>query len=625
MPGVSVARRDGGLEADAFRRSLESVRFFDDYGEEWLVNRPGVTAAATGYDDYPVRSVEADGATAILEGHLYDVDGEDEVEAHLRDVAAWVREDDVAQLSAWVSGRDGDFVVYVVGEGGGVTVVNDAFGRLPLFHATVGGATVLSRELKFVREFARRAGEPVAVDAMGVAQTLLFGYRLGPRTLFSGVSRVPPGSLVRFPDSADADPDVTRLHGFSFGGDSHADRGVEENAAALASLFRDACRDRTAVGEREGRETVLALSGGLDSRAVAAGFHAIGADFRAATFDRSDGSASDEVRAARAVAETLDVEWTEYEASGSAALRETLLSTKQGMNDLRLSFLLDFLDSVGEGRGATYVTGDGGDKAFPDHTPPRSFEDVDDLVDYVVSSNRIFSPEEAAGVAGVSEEALLESVRARVESYPEGDLRARYVHFLIRERGMNWLFDGEDRNRYYHWTVSPFYSLPFFRYALNCPDGQKRGNELYRAFLAELEPAVLDVEYVNFGAPITSIEYRAKQFVYDALARHPDLRARAVDLIKRVKNDRTVSAPEVARAVREQVRGSDAIGRALSAEAVERIVENPAGHSEPAMYHLYTVTSLVERCAEPGGETRDGERSEGERPGGERPVSGAPR
>lgn len=283
-----------------------------------------------------------------------------------------------------------------------------------------------------------------------------------------------------------------------------------------------------------------------------------------------------------------------------AALREPLLETKQGMNDLRLFFLLDFLSQVGEGRGATYVTGDGGDKAFPNHTPPRSFDDVSDLVRYVGSSNRVFSPAEAAGVAGVSEEALLDSVGERIESYPEDDLRARYVHFVIRERGMNWLGNGEDRNRDYHWSVSPFYSLSFFRYALSCPDGQKRGNELYRAFLAELEPAVLDVEYVNFGAPITSVEYRAKQFVYDALARHPGLRARVVDLVKRVKKDRTVATPEVAWAIGEQVSEREAIARALSADRIVRIVRNPAAHSEPAMYHLYTVTSLVERCSEPG-------------------------
>ena len=622
MPGVSIARQRGGLDSEAVAAALDSACFFDDYGVEWFLDGPDLAAAATGYDDYPVRTVEVDGATVVLEGHLYGVEAGDgasaggtdaSVEAHLRDVAEWIRADEVAELSSWVADRDGDFVVYVLDdETGEVAVLNDAFGRLPLFHARVGGTTVVSRELKVVREVAERAGDPVAIDRMGVAQTLLFGYRLGPRTLFSGVERVPPGSLLRF-EGDGAEPEITRLHEFAFGSKPHADRGVEENATALASLFSESCRARAEVGEREGRETVLALSGGLDSRAVAAGFDAVGADFTTATFDRSDGSAADEVRAARAVAEALGVEWREYEASGSPSLRGTLLSTKQGMNDLRLSFLLDFLGSVGEGRGATYVTGDGGDKAFPDHTPPRSFADVDDLLRYVVSSNRIFAPGTAAEVAGVSEEALLETVRERLESYPESDLGARYVHFLIRERGMNWLFDGEDRNRYYHWSVSPFYSFPFFQYALSCPDDQKRGNELYRAFLAELDPAVLDVEYVNFGAPITSLEYRAKQFVYDALARHPELRSRAVDLLKRVKDDRTVAAPEVAAAIREQVRESDEVRRALSADGIERIVGDPAGHSEPAMYHLYTITSLVERCAAPAGGRAgaDGARSDG--------------
>ncbi|AQL44654.1 hypothetical protein BV210_17975 (plasmid) [Halorientalis sp. IM1011] len=581
MPGVSIVREAGG-DAAGFDAALSAVRFFDEYRTTVHYDGDDLTVASTGYDGYPVRTVETEHGCVVLEGYLYDVDDAD---AHLADVAEWVATDDRTALRSWVRDRDGDFLVVVVDETEETaTVVPDALGRLPLYHAEIDGATVVSRELKLIRELAEIRDEPVGVDDLAVAQSLLFGYRLGTGTLFDSVDRLPPAATL----SVGEDREVSRLFRHDFGATVYDHRSPDENAAQLADLFETACENRTALPGG----TVLALSGGLDSRAVAGAFEATGVDFTAATFDRPDGSASDEVRAAASVADALDVDWQQYVAHDTDEHRETLLELKQGMNYLRLSFLVDFLERLDPPRGAaTYVTGDGGDKVFRDMRPSRSFADRGEMVDYAIAANSIFDASEAAAIAGVPEERLRASVRDRFEQYPESDHRDAYVHFLVRERGMNWLYQGEDRNRYYYWSVSPFYSQSFFRAAMQCPPDQK-GPEFYQRFLRQFAPELVDIEYVNFGASITSAEYRVKRFVYDTLSRYPSLQDAVVDVVKRLGNDSTVSAPEVVEDIEREL-AADGVERTLSTAAVEDVVHNPDAYSEPEMYHLLTVATLV--------------------------------
>ena len=580
MPGLNLVHAPGGIDDDAFAESLESVHFFDGYSTTEHPLDDGTRLAATGYDEYPVRAVETEAFTVLLEGRLYDVT---DVEAELRTVARRLAADDAAFLSEWVQHRDGEFLVLAFDRrSGDLALVTDALGRLPVYHATVGDAVVVSRELKFVREFARRLGAPLRVDRRSVAQLLLFGYPLGSRTVFAGVHQVPPGSCVRVGD----DIDVTSLTRLDVEEKRHSDRSREANARALTARFVEACANRADLPG----PTVVSLSGGLDSRAVAAGYDEVGTSFTAATFEQP-GNATREAHVAERIADALGVDWELCTVSDSPDLRSTLLETKQGMNYLQMAYVLDFFEQLRARHGSlTYVTGDGGDKAFPDLSPPRRFASLDELTRYTVEENSKFSLEQAANLTGVDEATLLDSVRARLRSYPESDLGEKYVHFLVRERGVNWLNHGEDRNRYYFWSTSPFYSLPFFRYALNCPNDQKRRNKLYVAFLSELAPDLVEIPYANFGARLDSSEYRLKQFVYDALTRYPTLKRLAVSLLKR---DYAQSYPKVEALIRERLESEHGFDY-LSRETVRRVVRGDDSCSRRSLYYLFTVLSLAE-------------------------------
>lgn len=558
MPGVSVVVGRDALPAGAVADALETARFADDYRVETLLDCGGTVVGWSGYDAYPLTRHETDDWALFLEGKLYAPPAADRA-AELVRVAEWVAGGEDEDLDGWIRTCDGDFLLVAVEKSSGEAfVLTDAFARLPVYRARVGGAAVVSREMGVVRSLAAAAGEPVGADRLGVAQTLLFGYRLGDRTLFDGVECLPPATRLRVGGRR------TRVFRHDFGSHRYAGDPVQSNARLLAGRFLDACERRAGDGP-----VVVSLSGGLDSRAVLAGCTAAGVDARAATFDRAGGATGDDVRAARDVAAVLGRPWQSYRVAATAAAEDWLLETKHGMNSLGTAFVVDFLDRLVEDRGRdlTLLTGDGGDKALPDLSPPGSFRDVHDLTDRVVRGEAVVDPADAAAAAGVAESRLRDSVARRLAGYPERSPGDRYVHFSVRERGINWLNHGEDRNRYFCWCTTPFYGLPFFDDAMNCPPVQKAHGGLYRAFLNEIGTGVERVEYADFGAAPTSPVYTLKRAAYEEVARYPRLKTVLLDAVRNGDADE-----EVRRRLRTLL-ATTSLDAALDPEVVERLLD----------------------------------------------------
>lgn len=575
MPGTSLLR--GTLPADS-ATLFERVLFTDDYERRTWHSDDDVLVTTTGYPEYPVEGFSFGPIRLLLEGRLYDTVAPGE---HLERLAERLVEGDVAAVSEWMGRRDGDYLVTVVDERDGTAyVLNDTFARLPTYYTTVGDTAVVSRELKLVRAVAAAAGRPLDLDRLGVAQLLLFGYPLGDRTVFEGVSTLPPGSVLRVDDGIAVD----RLYTYDFEQQSERRRSVEENARELSERFLTACAARFDPD----RHTVVSLSGGLDSRAVAGAYNARDLPFDAATFDTGGDGESADSRVARRVADRLDVPWRRFAATSSATRRARLLDEKQGMNYLGMAFILHFFEQLQAKYGrCDYVTGDGGDKILVDLSPARTPTSESDLVEYVVEANSRFPLETAAAIADVDERVVVDSIRERLDDYPERSFEKQYAHFLVYERGFNFLNHGEDRNRYSFWSMSPFYSRPVFEYAMRCPDDQKANSRLYRAFLERFAPEVVDVEYPNFGAPITSVEYRAKRTLYGVLSRYPAIRDRLLDR-RKIDPDRNEEILTDIRAVL----GEGPVDP-LSKRACLDVAADPTRYRSIPLLYLLTTLALV--------------------------------
>ncbi|WP_394739467.1 asparagine synthase-related protein [Natronococcus roseus] len=592
MPGTTIVRCCGGtVDQGSVDRALDSVCFTDRYDRETVVRSTEERIAHTGYEAYPTEVVETEDRTILLEGRLYD---RRDTEATLENVAALIAEGRTDRLSEWLATRDGEFLVTVVDRSSGTTwVVNDVFGRLPTYRATVGETTILTRELKAIRRLAAALdGGDVGVDRLGLGQMLLFGYPLGTRTPFDGIRQLPPGSLLEVGSG-----DLTSLHEFRFDRYENGGRSVTENARALKDRFVEACRRRAGATET----SILSLSGGLDSRAAIAGYDAVVSDvgegtLLAATSVREDGSNADEANVAREVAHSLGVPWSSYFVDRTEHHRESLLEMTQGMNTVGMALGLDFAEQLAADRpGATLVTGDGGDKIFPDLTPPTAVDSRTDLVETLVRTNRQFAPDEIEELIDLEPGRLVDSVGDRIAAYPEVNLEGAHAHFLIRERGINMLNHGEDRTRHHLWTTTPFYAPELFAEAMACPPEQKAGTELYREFLSLLSRELAEIEYVDFGVPITSAEYRAKKFAYGWLGARPRLKERVLSVV-RSQGEAGIHSRQL---LAEAVADADGVGRRFSAEEVQRIAWDGSGHRPHQRYQLATLVAALDPIESP--------------------------
>ncbi|SIS01198.1 asparagine synthase (glutamine-hydrolysing) [Natronorubrum daqingense] len=610
MVGISGQTTATDADAESFRKSLDPLTHMDRYEATVMLNSSEYSLGVTAYPEYPTAIYENETHWVYLEGRIYDDggaerdhDGENEItreKGHdgadsgdkygLLSLAETVFEHgDNERVEDWVTETDGEFLLVAYEKDSGrLALLNDALGRLPVYYAQDGETFVFSRELRYlVSEF----GD--SFDQMGIAQCLLLGHSLGERTLLEGVNRMRPASLLVF------DPDhglttETTVQTFAFDENEHADRSAERNASELVSLFERACRQRSSSKGTD----VISLSGGLDSRSVLAGYQIEEQSPVAATMESSEYVPQSDVEIARVIAAEFDVEWQTYQVSHPVGRDlETLIKTKNGQVGLLTSFILGFFRQIREeyGSSLSYITGDGGDMVLPDLTPARSLT-MDELVDQVIQQYGIFPVEDVAEITGLSESAIRESIRSRFEEYPETDPNALYVHFRIYERAVNFLFEGEDRNRFFFWSTTPFYSLPFFTYAMHCPSEQKVQYNLYRTFLTDLSPEAARIRHPNYRAPVASSRHAMVAMIDDLLSRYPRVMESIKPVIKSVNDLDTEASlqPDTIECIRSQVNQCGAVSDVFSSEDVHQFLDSHADYGRVSIYRIFALTSFID-------------------------------
>lgn len=595
MPGISfIYDRKGRLRADHPEFACSKDPVFNDlqYRKRVLLQNDFHHLSYTAYPEYPVESIEDTDWTVVFEGRLYG----DDPERKLRELAAYVLKDEPSpeeKIAEWLSSVDGDFVAFFLDKRTGrISILNDLFGRLPLYCCRTGQKFILSRDLRFIANLM----DPIRFDRMALAQSLWIGYLLGKRTLLENVDRLPPATWIRI-EKEPASIQVASIHAFNFELKAHRSQSLQENAARLAALFSESCVSRTAPGIKN----VISLSGGFDSRSVAACFQKNRIPCCAATFIDHMGSFAADARIAEQIAELLDIEWRLFRLAAPRSgdvLR--LLRLKNGMNSLGMSFLVPYLDEVRRvyGPKMIFVTGDSGHQMLRDMTPAAKIQDLDSTVDYLAAQYAKFSLETVAALTGVEQSEMIGEIRDHLSSYPEADWRQRYVHFVICERALKWQSEGEDRNRCYFWSATPFSGTRFFNYAMGCPDEQKARFGLYREFLQALSPAAAAVEYAGMGGSVASEKFRVAAKALALLAERMELR-RTVEKAAG-PTDGYSGDSMIVRCMRRQMATADLIFDYLSPTRMKNIVEACAEQPKEGFQNLFTITSIMEDLATGG-------------------------
>lgn len=507
MPGLAVA--SGSVDGVPARTSLLEVLLRDDYRSRAFVDVPGRLVVGCAIPDwYPLRVERTGGVVCVLEGALY-VSPPEEVGAQLRELAAAFARDPAdarSRAETWAAGTDGDFVLCIADEGGArALIVNDRLGRLPLYYARANGGCAIAREIKLVRAFAGSG----SVDRQALAQLLLFSFPLGRRTLHADIARLPEASSVLL--GLGGAMDVRRYFEWNF--EALAGSGGSGDAAEeLAAAFVERCSQ---LGRwSKDSPLVVAMSGGLDSRSVAAGLKRAGTRYQCVTFESGRRGASEESVTAHAIADALGAPWRLYElARPTWDAIARLAGRLDGTTNVGMAFMEEFFARFRSdfGKSAVQVTGDGGDRALPelaDLAPSKSREAfVARRLD-----GALWPVDIVARLVRLQPAQIVDAVRAHVDAYPENDPAMWTVRHMIADWGWGRIFSGEDRNRSYVWTMTPFYSQSFFESAMRVAPRQKRHYALYARFLRNLDPRVAALKKSNWGYAPTSPLVRMRGF-----------------------------------------------------------------------------------------------------------------
>jgi asparagine synthase (glutamine-hydrolysing) len=142
-----------------------------------------------------------------------------------------------------------------------LVLVRDGFGKKPLYYWHDARRFVFASEIKGLLA----AGVPVALDESRLGEYVAFGYVPTPHTLFAGIRKVPPASILAV--DADGVHEPRRYWDLEFPPRGRSlDVSLDEAAERVRELFTTAVRKRLMGDVPLG----VLLSGGVDSSAVAA-------------------------------------------------------------------------------------------------------------------------------------------------------------------------------------------------------------------------------------------------------------------------------------------------------------------------------------------------------------------
>jgi len=600
MPSMSFVYDSGGgllQNEPAVLQSLDSLIHTEVYQSEILLKEKTYLLASTRYKEYPVTSFESDDISIYLEGRIYGKDNSS-LKGELTALSGHLfqpQTESSEHISEWLLNTDGDFIIFSLNKKlNRVAILNDALGRLPLYYHEANGQLIVSRELRFITKMLT----DWQFDRMAIAQYLLFGYPLGRRNILENTCRLDPATLIRV-DLNEAKIELDNIHQLNFEVKKYSDRTIQQNASELVALFSESCKKRASTDNKN----VVSLSGGLDSRSVSGALHRNNIPFAATTYlDYGKTVYASDLKPSEQLANIFGIDRKLFQLAppkGKDILR--LLKIKNGLNPLGMGFILPYFDEVikNHGQGITYFTGDGGDQILQyDHRPSPKPKGIDELVKHIISMKQVLPLDTVASLTGIKESQIIDEVTNHVMSYPEKDLSQKYVHFMTCEYGINWYWEGEDRNRCYFWSVAPFYSIQLFNYVMNCPDRQKSQYALYRQFLSELSPQAAAIDYAGphilIPLPITSIRFRIMRSMVAILSRFPNLKRKVIGKVKPETTSSHAYNSNFLQCLKEQTVNCKAISDYLSLPAIEETLKDYSKYSIFQINNLFTVTSFIE-------------------------------
>ncbi len=479
MPGLNmVVSFEKGIKMPGLEKLRRFMMWDKNTEYKIITKKKNLFIGYSKHKSYPVKVWKKGNNLVILEGKIYNKN-ENELKKELLGSQKLIS-------GKWIKETDGDFLIVFLNRKE-IKIIGDILGRLPAYYFSKNGIFAFSREIKFITLFM----ENIQLDKIGMAQYILFGYPLGKRTILEDVYRLPPSFFIKI-NLENGKTEIKQLWSHCFEEKEYVD--LEE----AKEVFIEACRNRA------NEKNVISLSGGLDSRLVVAGM--VKAGIKPVAVTRLGAQSVREAEIAQEICKMLGIKWFSVPVTESLKDMKKIIEIKDGMVYTGWCYMLPFYKAIKKaaGENVTLFTGEGGDKIFPRISPVLSLKDVKNLKNFILSNHSIMEIKTVAKLLNLDIKTIEDDIEKTIEMYPEKNMNAKYVHFVIFERGFKWLFEGEDRHRFFFWSVTPFYSFPVFERMMKIEDRRKNGYRLYENFLNKLHPSLLTINNAKWGFPLSS-------------------------------------------------------------------------------------------------------------------------
>ena len=506
MPGINlIYNREGlGNLKSKLVEKLSSNNCDNRYFSESYFQANDLYISGNRYEKYPIYTFENDDFLAVIEGFFYSVDkkNKDEELVKLHKILC----DNIerqATLSKWLTSIDGDFIIVIRDKKTAVTyLLNDVFARLPIYYYLSNNFLIMSREQNTISEVIGLKN----IDKIGAAQFMMLGYTVGNRTLIEGCHYFLPGSLLVV-DENKGEIKLERNYVFNFETMVDYTTSYKKQVKQSVELFKKA------TNKRQQAKSIIGLSGGLDSRAVAAAFD-ITRNCQAISRLSVNKKEQKDVKLAKKIAAEIKLPFKVLNTEAfTGNMIYKLARQKMGLNSLENAFNYQYEEQLlQQEKDFVYFTGDGGDRIKPHITFSKKVKDYEQLMDAIIEKNSVLPYKYIENITGITINQVRSDIISFLKSFPEQSFEIKYIHFMIYESAFKSVFEGEDRKRYYFWTVTPFYDTDFFIKSMSIPEKYKENYKFYKDFLIKMNKRVADIENAAWGFPISS--FKLNLFLY---------------------------------------------------------------------------------------------------------------
>jgi len=489
MAGITLIYRTSQIETPFLKKVDAAMAKVPDV--HILMQEKEVLLIKKSKAHYPVQMIDHPAYICVIEGRIYgiDADTDDAFKSRLLDLFDTHKKDESLK---YIRNLDGEFLICLFHKTTRkVLVVNDFLGRLPAYYMQ-SDQFILSRDIYLLQTLT----EKLSFDEQGVYEFVRMGYPLGDKSLFENLKRLLPSSFITLDEEV-----IIKCQSFSLQEWQEWGRTVKNPAEQLYEIFKEALRNRL----KGYQKPMLSLSGGLDSRIIMGEIEKEKQHVAYESFLYEHPIIQSDIKVVEELSDfykkqvgisTLE-EW-------SPQYFDELISSKYGMNYLGMAFILPFLKSMSSNYDLM-LTGDGGDK-----TLAYLFPDVQlfgsNTAKQILRTNELTTAKTSAQLWDFdtrrNEEALQSHLNGFGYKYPQHN----YKHFLLFERTKNWLFEGEDRNRQYIWSTTPFYNPEFFKLVHSINENKKKNFQLYKAFIHLIHPELNTITNANWGFAISETE-----------------------------------------------------------------------------------------------------------------------